>query len=81
MQELQRLENAKEDKIVVAELNKRLLQLKQEFEEFKENAIDPEEFKQVQEEVFEHGKVLTNQATQLISLEKETQAIHEKFGS
>lgn len=73
------MENTKEDKIVVAEVNRRLIQLKQEFEEFKENAIDPEEFKQVQEEVQEHGKQLTTQGTQIVSLEKETKAIHERF--
>jgi rRNA maturation endonuclease Nob1 len=81
MQELQRLENAKEDKIVVAELNKRMIALKQEFEEFKENAVDPEEFKQVQEAVSEHGKQLTTQEQQLMVLQKETNAIHEKFMS
>lgn len=79
MQELQRLENVKEDKIVVAELNRRLIQLKQDFEEFKENAVDPEEFKQVQEEVQEHGKQLNTQSSQIITLEKDMRRTMEKF--
>lgn len=79
MQELQRLENVKEDKIVVAEINKRLIQLKQDFEEFKENAVDPEEFKEVQQTVEEHKKTFVIVDNQLNVLEKECKNIHDKF--